>query len=105
MATGSPNDRPSAAHALFRNHQGIEAPAADMPCESTALTKRVANTAEQFGPIVNEPSGSLKPTSLLVADQGDYGVSGRCPLLRHESQGRHDHHRNPTFHVDSPTTP
>src|SRR5260370_10013068 len=100
MATGPSDDRLGDTDALLGNHQGIEAATADMPSQSATFTQRMANTAEELRPIANEPSGSLEPTSLLVADEGNYHVSGRRSPLGHESQRRHDHHRNPAFHVN-----
>jgi len=105
MPTRPPYDRLARADSFLGNHNGVEPPTADVPRKSTALAQSMPNATEELGPIVNEPSGSLEPAGLFVADHRNHDVSGRRPPLGDESKGRHDHHRDAALHVDSAATP
>src|SRR5712691_1800705 len=100
MATGPPEDGPRDADPLRGNHQRIPAPPTEVPGESTALTQRMANAVEELRPFRSEPSGTLEPPGLLIADKGDHDVSGRRATLSHKSQSRRHHHRDAAFYVN-----
>src|SRR5579864_8344266 len=105
MPTRSAHGSLDQATLFLSDHDGVELAPTHMHSKTTDLSQGIADALEQVCVVFNQVFSSVFATNLLIAQNGEYDVTGYRQAFGFSTQEGSQHHGYPAFHIQGSAAP